>query len=79
MKTKKLLFGLIEMNGIMYNILYTLLCLCVLLGIFIISAYGFTELERTGVIHKFTWFYAISFNVLLTFIGYRLMDKKHYA
>ena len=26
MKTKKLLFGLIEMNGTMYNVLYTLLC-----------------------------------------------------
>ena len=79
MKTKKLLFGLIEMNRVMYNILYTLLCVCVLLGILIVSACGFTELERTGVITKFTWFYAISFNVLYIFIGYRLMDKKHYA
>ena len=79
MKTKRLLFGLIEMNRIMYNVLYTLLCVCVLLIILILSAYGFTELERTGVITEFTWFYAILFNGLLFFIGHRLMDKKHYA
>lgn len=79
MKTKKLLFGLIEMNRIMYNILYTLLCVCVLLIILTLSAYGLTELEDTGVITKTTWMHAILVNGLLIFIGYKLMDKKHYA
>ena len=31
MKTKKLLFGLIEINGALYNILYTALCIVILL------------------------------------------------
>ena len=31
MKTKKLLFGLIEINGTLYNILYTVLCIVILL------------------------------------------------
>ena len=78
METKKLLFGLIEMNRVMYNILYTLFCVCVLLGILLVSAYGFNELERTGVITKFTWVDGILLNLLFIFIGYRLMDKKHY-
>lgn len=79
MKTKRLLFGLIEMNRIMYNVLYTLLCVCVLFGILAISAYGLTELEDTGVITETTWLHAALVNGLLIFIGYRLMDKKHYA
>jgi hypothetical protein len=79
MKTKKLLFGLIGMNRIMYNILYTLLCVCVLLIILILSAYGLTELEDTGVITEPTWTHVLLVNGLLIFIGDKLMDKKHYA
>jgi hypothetical protein len=76
---KSLFFGLIEMNKVMYNILYTLLCVCVLLIILILSAYGLAELEDRGVINETTWTQALLVNGLLIFISYKLMDKKHYA
>jgi hypothetical protein len=78
MKTKRLLFGLIEMNAKLYNILYTLLCVCVLFTLVVLSAYAMVEMEDTGLI-EFNGWYIVLIDALLIFIGFQIMSKKHYA
>jgi hypothetical protein len=79
MKTKKLLFGLIEMNRVMYNILYTLLYVCVLLSMY--TAFFFTMLtladDKLIPDHKFM--YLLLDVAIIYFIGTKVFDKKHYA
>ena len=57
MDKKKLLFGLIEMNRIMYNILYTLLCVCVLLIVLIFSVGAINILVERSKIPDYTGMY----------------------
>ena len=78
MKTKKLLFGLIEMNGTMYNILYTVLCVVILLlllfeqGMF--ATYLF-EPESGGCRHIFG---PMTNGFVLYFVGSKLLSKNNY-
>ena len=76
MDKKRLLFGLIDMNKTMYNILYTLLCVCVLLIVMVLSVLGLTELEQTDVIGEFNGWSIVFIDVLLLFIGFQIMSKN---
>ena len=79
MKTKKLLFGLIEMNCTLYNILYTVLCLCVLLIVFVFSVGAIIILVERNKIPDYTSMYMYLDWAMIIFIGDRMMNKKHYA
>ena len=79
MKTKKLLFGLIEMNRVMYNILYTVLCVCVLLIVLVFSVGGIIILVERNKIPDYTSMYMYLDYAMIIFIGDRMMNKKHYA
>jgi len=78
MKTKKLLFGLIEMNATMYNILYTVLCVVILLlllcGQAMFTTYLF-EPESGGCRHTFG---VITNGFVLYFVGSKLLSKNNY-
>jgi len=79
MKTKKLLFGLIEINATMYNILYTLLCVVVLVLIFIYSAIATGGLIKTGYLTRQVGENLFLPNMLLIiFIGSKLLSKNNY-
>ena len=78
MKKKKLLFGLIEMNKTMFNILYTLLCVCVLVIILVYSAMAIAYFVEKGNLEENRWHYILN-GLLLFFIGEKLFDAKHYA
>lgn len=79
MKTKKLLFGLIEMNSKMYNVLYTLLCIVVLFGLticmFTTIKYNFSDTKNLGVNGK-EWIGLIICGLTLIFIGERLFKNN---
>jgi len=79
MKTKKLLFGLIEMNGTMYNILYTVLCVVILLlllcGQAMFTTYLF-EPENGGYEYIFG---VITDGFILYFVGSKLLSKNNYT
>jgi len=79
MKTKKLLFGLIEMNRVMYNILYTLLCVCVLLSTLTLSVYGMYGLRDEGIITNVGFKEIVFVYAIVVFIIIKVFDKKHYA
>lgn len=77
MKTKKLLFGLIEMNGTMYNILYTVLCVVILLLLLCAQAMFTTYLfEYGGYGHIFG---VITNGFILYFVGSKLLSKNNYC
>jgi hypothetical protein len=79
MKTKKLLFGLIEMNGTLYNILYTLLCVVILLLLLFGQAMFTTLLfdpENGGYGHIFG---IITNALILYFVGSKLLSKNNYT
>ena len=82
MKTKKLLFGLIEMNGTMYNILYTVLCVVILLLILCGQAMFITHIFEPekgapgGLGHTFG---TITSAFIMYFIGSKLMSKNNYT
>ena len=67
------------MNGTLYNILYTLLCVCVLLLVLIFSVGAITILVERNKLPYFTNIYMFLVWVKIYFIGYKLMHKKHYA
>ena len=80
MKTKKLLFGLIEMNFTLYNILYTVLCVVVLLlllaGLATLSVEIFKPKETKG----FTYYLLIMASwFIIYFVGSKLLDKNNYS
>jgi hypothetical protein len=79
MKTKKLLFGLIEMNGTMYNVLYTLLCVFILLlllcGQAMFTTYLF-ELGNSGYGYIFS---VITNGFILYFVGSKLFSESNYV
>jgi len=79
MKTKKLLFGLIEMNATLYNILYTVLCVCVLLIVLVFSVGAIIILVERNKIPDYTSMYMYLDWAMIIFIGDRMMNKKHYA
>lgn len=79
MKTKKLLFGLIEMNGTLYNVLYTLLCVVILLLLLCGQAMFTTflfEPENGGYGHIFG---VITNALILYFVGSKLLSKNNYT
>jgi hypothetical protein len=79
MKTKKLLFGLIEMNGTMYNVLYTLLCVVTLLLLLCGQAMFSTHLfepENGGYGYIFS---VITNGFILYFVGSKLLSKNNYT
>ena len=80
MKTKKLLFGLIEMNGTLYNILYTVLCVVVLLlllgGLATLSTEIFKPEEPKGVSY---YFIMITNGFVIYFVGSKLLSKNNYT
>jgi hypothetical protein len=79
MKTKKLLFELIEMNATLYNILYTLLCVVILLLLLCGQAMFITYLfepENGGYGHIFG---AITNGFILYFVGSKLLSKNNYT
>ena len=81
MKTKKILFGLIEINGTLYNILYTLLCVFVLLVITIALASMTTHMfaEDKDYLSAKEWCSLIGIASLIYFVGSKLMDKNNYT
>lgn len=79
MKTKKLLFGMIEMKAVLYNVLYTLLCVVVLLLLLCGQAMFTTflfEPENGGYGHIFC---VITNGLILYFVGSKLMSKSNYT
>ena len=78
MKTKKLLFGLIKMNALLYNILYTVLCVCFLAGIllcFLITTVWFVKNGYVNISYDVCYY----FSWVMTFlIGEKLLNKKNY-
>ena len=80
MKTKKILFGHVEMNSTLYNILYTLLCVVVLLVITIalasMTAHMFAEDKDYLSVKE--WCSLIGIASLIYFVGNKLMDKNNY-
>jgi hypothetical protein len=80
MKTKKILFELIEMNTSLYNVLYTVLCVVVLVLIFIYSAIATGGLIKIGWITKELGEKLYLPNIaILYFIGYKLLNKNNYT
>lgn len=79
MKTKKTFYGLIEMNATLYNILYTVLCVCVLLIVLMLMVYGLTGLERECVINSVQIKHVALIYAIMAFLIYKLFSKKHYA
>ena len=79
MKTKDLLFGQIKMNVKMYNILYTLLCVVVL--IYVVAGGSEISSRMLGGI-EWSFNYAISLLIrgcILYFVGYKLLNKNNYS
>jgi hypothetical protein len=79
MEKKKLLFGLIEMNKTMFNILYTLLCVCVLLSIYLTFFFAMGTLANEELIPDVKFMYLFLDIAIIYFIGTKVFDKKHYA
>ena len=76
MKTKKLLFGLIEMNCTLYNILYTVLCVVVLLLLLAGLATLITQIINEGAIFHLL---NITNGFVIYFVGSKLLDKNNYS
>ena len=79
MKTKELLFGLIEMNGTLYNVLYTLLCIVILLLLLCGQAMFTTYLFETEIGGYGHIFGAITNGFILYFVGSKLLSKNNYT
>jgi hypothetical protein len=80
MKTKRLLFGLIEMNVKLYNILYTLLCVCVLLITNISLMFALCKIYDTPKIFDLSWYWlTYSYAQTLFIMSIMIKAKKHYA
>mgnify|MGYP003650941034 FL=1 len=80
MKTKKLLFGLIEMNYTLYNILYTVLCVVVLLLLLAGLATLSTEIFKPKETKGFTYYLLmITSSFIIYFVGSKLLDKNNYS
>ena len=79
MKTKKLLFGLVEINGTLYNVLYTVLCVVVLLlllgGITTLSTEIFKPEDTKGISY---YFIMITNAFVIYFVGSKLLSKNNY-
>lgn len=78
-KTKKLLFGLIEMNATLYNVLYTVLCVCILLIVITFSVGVIIILVERNKIPDYTITYMFFIYLMVIFIGTRILNKNHYA
>jgi hypothetical protein len=79
MKTKKLLFGLVEMNRTLYNVLYTLVCVVILLlllaGLATLSTKIFKPENTQGISY---YFIMITNALVLSFVGSKLLSKNNY-
>lgn len=83
MKTKKLFFGLIDMDARLYNILYTLFCVIIILEVLVSLAmlsttlnmeFGLLEGENRLLYHLIS----INSVCVLLFIGHKLFNKRNY-
>jgi len=79
MKTKRLLFGLIEMNRRMYNVLYTLLCVVVWVSVFFLTIFALCKLNDTDIITDLDWYYIAYWMAQSIFIGNKLFNKNNYT
>ena len=83
MKTKKLLFGLIVMDTRLYNILYTLFCVIIILEVLVSFAMSAAALNmELGLLEgeNRLLYHLISINsaCVLLFIGHKLFNKRNY-
>lgn len=78
MEKKKLLFELVEINKTMFNILYTMLCLCVLIIVLVYSAIAIAYFVEKGHLNDSKFYYIFN-SLLVYFIGEKLFDSKYYA
>lgn len=79
MKTKKLLFGLIEMNATMYNILYTLLCIVVLFTVLCGLASLCVEINRYYNREYLKPLLTMTSSLISYFLICKLFAKNNYA
>jgi len=79
MKTKKLLFGLIEMEAVLYNILYTLLCIVILFTVLCGLACLCVEIDRNLNKEHINPLLTITNSLVLYFLGCKLFAKNNYA
>ena len=78
MKRKKLFFGQIEMSSILYNFLYTLLCIFILVHITIalasLSVFLFPDDDSSFL--YWVWLTLSAYSIY--FVGSKLMSKNNY-
>ena len=79
MKTKRLLFGLIEMNAIMYNILYTVLCIVVLFTVLCGLATLCVQIDKHYTQEYINPLLTMTNALILYFLGSKMFDKNNYA
>ena len=79
MKTKKILFGLIEMKAILYNILYTVLCIVVLFTVLCGLATLCVQIDRYYTQEYVTPLLTMTNSLILYFLGSKMFDKNNYA
>lgn len=78
-KNNELFFGLIKLNRTLYNILYTLLCVCILLCT--ICSLVFTTLVaiKKEILPDFENMYMFLCWCVVIFLAEKIIDKKYYA
>jgi len=79
MKTKKLLFGLIEKNATMYNILYTSLCIVVLFTVLCGLACLCVQIDRHYNNEYIKPLLTMTSGLILYFLGCKMFDKNNYS
>jgi len=80
MKTKKLLFGLVEVHGVLYNVLYTVFCVYVLVMLLVGLAYTSTEVFGLRETDGIRYYSSMVMDVLIIyFVGYKLLSKVNYC
>lgn len=79
MKTKKLLFGLIEINATLYNILYTLLCIVILFTVLCGLACLCVEIDKNLNNEYVNPLLTMTNSLVLYFLGCKLFAKNNYA
>ena len=79
MKTKEFLNGNLVIGKWLYNVLYTFLCVCVLLITLVLMFYGLTGLVRECVIESIKLKHLLLVYLIMMFLIYKLFSKKHYV
>lgn len=79
METKKILFGLIEINATLYNILYTLLCIVILFTVLCGLACLCVEIDKNLNNEYVNPLLTMTNSLVLYFLGCKLFAKNNYA